>query len=45
VGPGVDEAEHFLEMRNLRRYFDMFDLGAVLDHEGPLPHLGCDKAQ
>jgi hypothetical protein len=26
-------------------FFDMRDLGAVLDHEGPLPHPACDQAQ
>jgi hypothetical protein len=26
-------------------FFDMLDLGAVLGHEGPLPHPACDQAQ
>jgi hypothetical protein len=26
-------------------FFDMRDLGAVLDHEGPLPHPAYDQAQ
>jgi len=26
-------------------WFDMRDLGAVLDHEEPLPHPACDQAQ
>ena len=26
-------------------WFDMRDLGAVLDHEGPLPHPAIDQAQ
>jgi hypothetical protein len=25
-------------------YFDMGDLGAVLEHEEPLPHPACDTA-
>jgi hypothetical protein len=34
-----------LEVRSLRRYFDMRDLGAVLEHEEPLPHPAGDQAQ
>jgi hypothetical protein len=26
-------------------WFDMRDLGAVLDHEEPLPHPACDPLQ
>jgi hypothetical protein len=26
-------------------YFDIRDLGAVLDHEAPLPHPACDQVQ
>jgi hypothetical protein len=44
-GPPLSEAEHFLEVRSLRRYFDMRDLGAVLEHEEPLPHPAGDQAQ
>jgi len=32
-------------MRLCGDYFDMRDLGAVLDHEEPLPHPACDQAQ
>jgi hypothetical protein len=38
-------------MRSFFRYeacggwFDMRDLGAVLDHEEPLPHPACDQVQ
>jgi hypothetical protein len=26
-------------------WFDMRDLGAVFDHEEPLPHPACDQVQ
>ncbi len=35
----------FSKRRSVRRWFDMRDLGAVLDHEEPLPHPACDQAQ
>jgi hypothetical protein len=28
-----------------RGWFDMLDLGAVLDHEELMPHPACDQAQ
>jgi hypothetical protein len=39
-GPTLSEAEHFFKCE-----VDMRDLGAVLDHEGPLPHPACDQVQ
>jgi len=32
-------------MRSVGGWIDMRDLGAVLDHEGPLPHPVEDRAQ
>jgi hypothetical protein len=34
------EAEHFWKCKSCGGYFDMRDLGAVLDHEEPLPPSG-----
>jgi hypothetical protein len=43
--PGTDaesiartEADHFMKCPGCGAWFDMRDLGAVLDHERPLPH-------
>ncbi len=41
----IDEAEHFWRCEACGGYFDMRDLGAVLDHEEPLPHPACDQVQ
>jgi hypothetical protein len=38
-GPPLTEAEHFWKCEACGGWFDMRDLGGVLDHEGPLP---CD---
>jgi hypothetical protein len=35
-GPPLSEAEHFWKCEACGGYFDMRDLGAVLDHEGSL---------
>jgi hypothetical protein len=35
----TDEAEHFFKCEACGGWFDMRDLGAVLDHEEPLPNL------
>ena len=35
----------FLKRDACGGWFDIRDLGAVLDHEGPLPHPACDQAQ
>jgi hypothetical protein len=44
-GPPLTEAEHFWKCEACGGWFDMRDLGAVLDHEGPLPHPVEDQAQ
>jgi hypothetical protein len=41
----TDEAEHFSKCEACGGFFDMRDLGAVLDHEGPLPNPAGDQAQ
>jgi hypothetical protein len=41
-GELVSEAEHFMKCGVCGGYFDMRDLGAVCDHEGPLPHPSHD---
>jgi hypothetical protein len=38
-GPPLSEAEHFHKCAACGGWFDMRDLGAVLDHEEPLPIL------
>jgi hypothetical protein len=43
--PAMSEAEHFHKCEACGGWFDMRDLGAVLDHEEPLPHPACDQAQ
>jgi hypothetical protein len=43
--PPLSEAEHFHKCEACGSWFDMRDLGAVLDHEEPLPHPACDQAQ
>jgi hypothetical protein len=44
-GPPLSEAGFFWKCEACGGHFDMRDLGAVLDHEGPLPHPACDQAQ
>jgi hypothetical protein len=44
-GPPLSEAEHFWKCQACGGYFDMRDLGAVLEHEEPLPHPAGDRAQ
>jgi hypothetical protein len=41
----VDEAEHFHKCEACGGWFDMRDLGAVLDHEEPLLHCSEDQEQ
>jgi hypothetical protein len=43
--PAASEAEHFMQCAVCGGYFDMRDLGQVLEHEGPLPHPAQDKPQ
>jgi hypothetical protein len=44
-GLPLSEADHFHKCEACGRWFDMRDLGAVLDHEEALPHPGCDQVQ
>jgi hypothetical protein len=44
-GPPLTEAEHFWKCEACGGWFDMRDLGSVLDHEEPLPHPACDQEQ
>jgi hypothetical protein len=44
-GPPLSEAEYFWKCETCGGWFDMRDLGAVLDHEEPLPHPSGDKTQ
>jgi hypothetical protein len=44
-GSPLSEAEHYSKCEACGGWFDMRDLGAVLDHEEPLPHPACDQAQ
>jgi hypothetical protein len=41
----TDKAEHFFKCELCGGYFDMRDLGAVLEHAEPLPHPACDQVQ
>jgi hypothetical protein len=41
----LTEAEHYWRCEACGGRFDMRDYGAVLDHEGPLPHPACDQVQ
>ena len=40
-----DEAEHFIRCEACGGWIDCRDLGAVFDHEGPLPHPKQDQKQ
>jgi hypothetical protein len=44
-GPPLSEAEHFWKCEQCGGYFDIRDLGAVLEHDEPLPHPAGDRAQ
>ena len=44
-GTPADEAAHFIKCPACGGWIDMRDLGAVLDHEGPLPHPKEDQPQ
>lgn len=41
----LDEAVHFMACHNCGGLIDCRDLGAVADHEGPLPHPAQDQKQ
>ena len=43
--PQADEAEHFVKCPACGGWIDCRDLGAVLEHEGPLPHSKQDQLQ
>ena len=46
VGKDVaDEADHFFKCTECGCWINMRDLGAVLDHEGSLPHPDQDQLQ
>jgi hypothetical protein len=45
ASPQLNEAEHFWRCEACGGYFDMRDLSAVFDHEGPLPHPVEDRQQ
>jgi hypothetical protein len=42
--PTADESEHYIRCKECG-WIDMRDLGAVFDHEGPLPHPASDQPQ
>ena len=44
-GKPLSEAERFWKCEACGGYFDMFDLGAVLEHEEELPHPAGDQRQ
>src|SRR3981189_901672 len=44
-GPPLSDADHFWKCEACSGWFNMCDLGAALDHEGPLPHPACDQMQ
>jgi hypothetical protein len=43
--PPADEAEHFGKCELCGAWVDRRDLGAVADHQGPLPHPAEDQPQ
>ena len=43
TGPPL--SEHFWKCEACGGYFDIRDLGAVLEHDEPLPHPAGDRAQ
>ena len=45
AGPPLTAAERFWKCEACGGYFDMFDLGAVLEHEEELPHPAGDQRQ
>jgi hypothetical protein len=44
-GPPLSEAEYFWKCETCGGWFDMRDLGAVLDHKEPLLHPSGDQTQ
>jgi len=45
AGPPLTEADRFWKCPACGGYFDVLDLGAVLDHEAKLPHPVGDRVQ
>jgi hypothetical protein len=41
----MTEADRYNRCRLCGGFVDIFDLAWVEDHEGPLPHPACDRAQ
>ena len=44
-GQPMTEADNFIRCESCGGMIDCRDLGAVFDHEGPLPHHAQDKPQ
>jgi hypothetical protein len=44
-GPPRTEAEHFAQCPLCGGYVDMRDLVCMEEHQQPLPHPACDRAQ
>jgi hypothetical protein len=44
-GPPLTEAEHFKRCPLCHGYVDMRDRVWLDEHQGPLPHPACDRAQ
>jgi hypothetical protein len=44
-GPLLSEAEHFKRCPICHGYVDLRDRVRLDDHQGPLPHPACDRAQ
>jgi hypothetical protein len=44
-GPPLSEAEHFKRCPLCSGYVDMRDRVWLEDHQQPLPHPACDRAQ
>jgi len=44
-GQPLTDATRFRRCQRCGGYIDILDLAWVRDHEGPLPHPACDRAQ
>jgi hypothetical protein len=44
-GPPLTDGKRYWKCEKCEGVFDVFDLGAVLDHEAELPHPAGDRAQ
>jgi hypothetical protein len=45
AGPRLTEAEHFRRCPLCGGFVDLRDRVWLADHQGPLPHPACDRAQ